>query len=93
MIVWGIISCLTGVTHKYVYPASRPHRKTHQSSIIPSFTGALLTRFFLGFVEGIFIQHTCREPNVDDLSPSRFLPWYRTRLTSPYIYIHHFLPP
>lgn len=28
MIVWGVISCLTGVTH--------------------NFTGALLTRFFLG---------------------------------------------
>ncbi|KDQ64290.1 hypothetical protein JAAARDRAFT_683372 [Jaapia argillacea MUCL 33604] len=34
MIVWGIISCLTGVTHNFV--------------------GALLTRFFLGFVEAAF---------------------------------------
>lgn len=34
MIVWGMISCLTGVTHNFV--------------------GALLTRFFLGFVEAAF---------------------------------------
>ncbi|KAK0468247.1 MFS general substrate transporter [Desarmillaria tabescens] len=34
MIVWGIISCLTGITHNFV--------------------GALLTRFFLGFVEAAF---------------------------------------
>jgi len=34
MIIWGMISCLTGVTHNFV--------------------GALLTRFFLGFVEAAF---------------------------------------
>ncbi|KAK0206439.1 sugar transporter [Desarmillaria ectypa] len=34
MMVWGIISCLTGITHNFV--------------------GALLTRFFLGFVEAAF---------------------------------------
>ncbi|KAG8898875.1 hypothetical protein FRB99_007087 [Tulasnella sp. 403] len=34
MMVWGVISCLTGITH--------------------NFTGALLTRFFLGFVEAAF---------------------------------------
>jgi MFS family permease len=34
MIVWGAISCLTGVAH--------------------NFTGALLTRFFLGFIEAAF---------------------------------------
>ncbi|KAG8836969.1 hypothetical protein FRB91_009572 [Serendipita sp. 411] len=34
MIVWGVISCLTGITHNFV--------------------GALLTRFFLGFVEAAF---------------------------------------
>ncbi|KAJ7068619.1 MFS general substrate transporter [Mycena amicta] len=34
MIIWGVISCLTGITH--------------------NFTGALLTRFFLGFVEAAF---------------------------------------
>ncbi|CAE6471021.1 unnamed protein product [Rhizoctonia solani] len=34
MIVWGAISCLTGITHNFV--------------------GALLTRFFLGFVEAAF---------------------------------------
>ncbi|KAF9006428.1 MFS general substrate transporter [Cyathus striatus] len=34
MIIWGTISCLTGVTHNFV--------------------GALLTRFFLGFVEAAF---------------------------------------
>ncbi|KAH9948347.1 MFS general substrate transporter [Amylocystis lapponica] len=34
MIVWGMISCLTGVTHNFV--------------------GALLVRFFLGFVEAAF---------------------------------------
>jgi len=34
MIVWGTISCLTGITN--------------------NFTGALLTRFFLGFVEAAF---------------------------------------
>jgi MFS family permease len=34
MVVWGVISCLTGITH--------------------NFTGALLTRFFLGFVEAAF---------------------------------------
>ncbi|KAI0307088.1 MFS general substrate transporter [Multifurca ochricompacta] len=34
MMLWGVISCLTGTTH--------------------SFTGALLTRFFLGFVEAAF---------------------------------------
>ncbi|KAF8897491.1 MFS general substrate transporter [Infundibulicybe gibba] len=34
MIVWGAISCLTGVAHNFV--------------------GALLTRFFLGFVEAAF---------------------------------------
>ncbi|KAG8770387.1 hypothetical protein FRC12_004295 [Ceratobasidium sp. 428] len=34
MIVWGVISCLTGVTHNFV--------------------GALLTRFWLGFVEAAF---------------------------------------
>ncbi|KAG9032866.1 hypothetical protein FS837_002614 [Tulasnella sp. UAMH 9824] len=34
MVVWGVISCLTGIT--------------------TNFTGALLTRFFLGFVEAAF---------------------------------------
>ncbi|KAF8609699.1 MFS general substrate transporter [Ceratobasidium sp. AG-I] len=34
MVVWGAISCLTGITHNFV--------------------GALLTRFFLGFVEAAF---------------------------------------
>ncbi|KAJ7667972.1 MFS general substrate transporter [Mycena polygramma] len=34
MIIWGVISCLTGIT--------------------TNFTGALLTRFFLGFVEAAF---------------------------------------
>ncbi|KAJ7179202.1 MFS general substrate transporter [Mycena filopes] len=34
MIIWGVISCLTGITHNFV--------------------GALLTRFFLGFVEAAF---------------------------------------
>ncbi|KAL8280508.1 hypothetical protein RQP46_007156 [Phenoliferia psychrophenolica] len=34
MVIWGTISCLTGVTHNYV--------------------GALMTRFFLGFVEAAF---------------------------------------
>ncbi|KAI0053653.1 MFS general substrate transporter [Auriscalpium vulgare] len=34
MMIWGMISCLTGATH--------------------NFTGALLTRFFLGFVEAAF---------------------------------------
>ncbi|KAF7301648.1 FCP1-like proteiny domain-containing protein [Mycena indigotica] len=34
MIIWGVISCLTGITN--------------------DFTGALLTRFFLGFVEAAF---------------------------------------
>ncbi|KAF8812395.1 sugar transporter [Phlegmacium glaucopus] len=34
MIIWGAISCLTGVTHNFV--------------------GALLTRFFLGFMEAAF---------------------------------------
>ncbi|KAI0068747.1 MFS general substrate transporter [Artomyces pyxidatus] len=34
MMLWGMISCLTGATH--------------------NFTGALLTRFFLGFVEAAF---------------------------------------
>lgn len=34
MIIWGMISCLTGITHDFV--------------------GALLTRFFLGFVEAAF---------------------------------------
>ncbi|PVG04130.1 MFS general substrate transporter [Serendipita vermifera] len=34
MVVWGVISCLTGITHNFV--------------------GALLTRFFLGFVEAAF---------------------------------------
>ncbi|QRW19031.1 major facilitator superfamily transporter [Rhizoctonia solani] len=34
MLIWGAISCLTGITHNFV--------------------GALLTRFFLGFVEAAF---------------------------------------
>ncbi|KAF9569060.1 MFS general substrate transporter [Agrocybe pediades] len=34
MIIWGALSCLTGITHNFV--------------------GALLTRFFLGFVEAAF---------------------------------------
>ncbi|KAF8639444.1 hypothetical protein AX16_010299 [Volvariella volvacea WC 439] len=34
MMIWGAISCLTGITHNFV--------------------GALLTRFFLGFVEAAF---------------------------------------
>ncbi|KIY51609.1 MFS general substrate transporter [Fistulina hepatica ATCC 64428] len=34
MMVWGVLSCLTGITH--------------------NFTGAVLTRFFLGFVEAAF---------------------------------------
>ncbi|CAL1701087.1 unnamed protein product [Somion occarium] len=34
MIIWGAISCLTGITHNFI--------------------GALMTRFFLGFVEAAF---------------------------------------
>lgn len=35
MLLWGMISVLTGITH--------------------NFTGAVVTRFFLGFVEAVFL--------------------------------------
>lgn len=38
MVIWGAISCLTGITTNFV--------------------GALLTRFFLGFVEAAFLPGT-----------------------------------
>ena len=52
MIIWGMISCLTGETKEYAYPV--PFCQAHDTDIFSSFVGALLTRFFLGFVEAAF---------------------------------------
>ena len=52
MIVWGAISCLTGITHKYVLFRQPIHFELLTFPV--SFVGALLTRFFLGFVEAAF---------------------------------------
>ena len=51
MIIWGIISCLTGITTKCVSLSIGSH-PTY--TVAASFSGALLTRFFLGFVEAAF---------------------------------------
>jgi MFS family permease len=50
MIIWGFISILTGLTHEYVHTALL----SLISETPRSFVGALLTRFFLGFVEAAF---------------------------------------
>ena len=50
MMIWGMISCLTGETKKYA-------RFMHNLDVTnghASFVGALLTRFFLGFIEAAF---------------------------------------
>lgn len=51
MIVWGMISTLTGITTKCVSSLSALENVLMVSY---SFVGALLTRFFLGFVEAAF---------------------------------------
>jgi MFS family permease len=52
MIVWGMISALTGITTKY--DAFFMSGKQLTAVICNSFTGAVITRFFLGFVEAAF---------------------------------------
>jgi MFS family permease len=52
MVIWGIISALTGITAKYECIIGVRQTSDHNSHI--SVTGVLLTRFFLGFVEAAF---------------------------------------
>lgn len=55
MMIWGTISILTGITTRLVFILS-PNTCAEINNLLPySFTGALLTRFFLGFV-GPFIS-------------------------------------
>ncbi|KAF8450458.1 major facilitator superfamily domain-containing protein [Boletus edulis BED1] len=53
MIVWGVISALNGFTTKWVVHAPSD-KGPNLISTHHSFVGALLTRFFLGFVEAAF---------------------------------------
>ncbi|KAJ7700036.1 MFS general substrate transporter [Mycena rosella] len=50
MMIWGMISCLTGVPSVPIFLRAL----IFISGITTNFVGALLTRFFLGFVEAAF---------------------------------------
>lgn len=59
MMIWGTISILTGITTRLVLILSH-NTCTEINHLLPnSFTGALLTRFFLGFVSPFIFLDRC----------------------------------
>lgn len=55
MMIWGTLSILTGITKEWgCFSAKSIYNTPLMNEYNNSFTGALLTRFFLGFVEAAF---------------------------------------
>jgi MFS family permease len=55
IVIWGMISCLTGALNARLLVLNlSPDKYVCVTGITTNFVGALLTRFFLGFVEAAF---------------------------------------